>query len=85
MARNREAEIERAVLASIEDITGVPIDRIRLNDALLRDLKMDGDDFTFVFVPGLEKVLGIKTDPSVWSQVYTVQQAIHVFLSASTV
>jgi len=84
MASTREAKVERAVLTSIGDITGTPVDRIRLTDALVGDLKMDGDDFTFVFVPGIERALGVKTDPKAWSHVHTVQQAIDVFLSAPT-
>lgn len=79
----RRMEVERAVLESIHDITGTPIERIRLTHTLVQDLRMDGDDFTFVFVPGVEKVLGLKTDARAWSQVRTVQQAIDVFLSGS--
>ena len=43
---------------------------------------MDGDDFTFVFVPTVERALGVKTDPMAWAEVYTVEQAMEVFASA---
>ncbi len=75
-------DVERAVLASIEDVTRIPADRIRPTDFLVQDLKMDGDDFSFVFVPNVEKVLGVKTDPAAWKRVWTVQDAISVFSSA---
>ena len=43
---------------------------------LLGDIDMDGDDFTFEFVPTLEKALRIKTLQSDWDEVRTVRDAV---------
>lgn len=65
MAPGDRGEVGRAVLASLEDVTGAPRERIHDDAALLRDLNMTGDDFTFVFVPNVEKALGVKARRSV--------------------
>lgn len=75
-------EVARIVFASIADVTGRPPGDIRHNDTLLNDLRMDGDDFTFVFLPTVEKALGVKTDPKAWAEVSTVRHAIDVFMLA---
>ncbi len=43
---------------------------------LFGDIDMDGDDFTFEFVPTLEKALRIKTLQSDWDEVRTVRDAV---------
>lgn len=43
---------------------------------LFGDIDMDGDDFTFEFVPTLEKTLRIKTLQSDWDEVRTVRDAV---------
>jgi hypothetical protein len=53
--------IEDLVLTGMEDITGVLRDRIQRTDRMLQDLRIDTDAFSFVFVPSVEKALGIKT------------------------
>lgn len=75
-------EVERVVFDSLEDILMIPQYRIQRTDLLLRDLKLDGDDFSFLFVPNLEKVLQVKTTQEEWDKVYTVQDAIDVFTRA---
>lgn len=81
--KNARSTIIDAVLASIEDITGVPSPRIRFSDRLIGDLKMHGDDFSLVFVPDVEEATGLHADPEAWSQVSTVQQAIDLLIAAS--
>lgn len=83
MAATR-SEVERFVRAVIEDLTGTPANQIEIGDRLVEDLKIDGDDFTFVFVPTIEKALGVRTNASAWWHVSTVQDAIDTFLAAST-
>ena len=84
MVDKTEQDVASAVLAVIQDITGTVVSRIRRTDSLLDDLEIDGDDFSFVFVRNVEEKLGIKTNPVAWRHVRTVQQAIDVFLSATS-
>lgn len=77
--RNSDSRVTNAVLDALQDITGVPSEQIRMNDRLVGDLRMNGDDFTFVFVPRIEQSLGIVTNPEAWQEVSTVQDAIKIF------
>lgn len=54
-----DREIEEAVFEVLEDILLRPRSEFRLVDQLGPDLKVDGDDFSFIFVPELEKKLKI--------------------------
>lgn len=49
---------------------------IRPEHTLFGDLAIDGDDFSFEFVPALEKALEIKTRQSDWDTVRTVRDAV---------
>lgn len=73
------AEIEYAVLSALKDIAG-PERPVRHMDPLLDVI--DGDDFSFDFVPDLEKRLGVRTTQKEWDRVLTVQHAIDVFANA---
>ena len=75
-------EVKSIVLATLADLTAIPADQIPETAQLIRDLRLDGDDFSLVFVPSVEKALNVKTDPLGWEEVYTVQQAID-FLRAA--
>lgn len=75
-----DSKIAAAVIATIEDITGIPAEKIGMADRLSK--MMTGDDFSFVFVPNVEKCLGFCVDPSSWRTVSTVAQAIELFRSA---
>lgn len=68
--------VTRLVVESLADLTSRPASSIRLTDRLISDLRLDGDDFSLVFVPGLEKALRVKTDPLAWEHLSTVQQVI---------
>jgi acyl carrier protein len=81
-AESNTKAIEDAVRRSLEDLTGTPRNQIKLSDRLRADLKLDGDDFTFVLVPQVEKELGVKTSPTAWRNVFTVQEAIDVFAAS---
>jgi hypothetical protein len=73
------AEIEHAVLSALKDIAG-PERPVRHMDPLLDVI--DGDEFSFDFVPDLEKRLGVRTTQKEWDRVLTVQHAIDVFANA---
>ena len=47
-----------------------------ISDRLVKDLKRDSDDFSFIFVPRLEQRLGVKVPVLEWQTVYTVQDAV---------
>jgi len=82
MNRPTVKEIERIVLESVEDVTGIERSQIRRTDRLVHDLKMDGDGFSFVFVPDVEKALGVTTTQDQWDCASTIQDAIDVFAAA---
>jgi hypothetical protein len=75
--------IEDAVLASLEDLTGRKRDLIKREDRLRADLRLDGDDFSFVFVPAIERQVGVTTSPIAWRGAVTVQDAIDIFARAA--
>lgn len=54
---------------------------IRPEHRLLEDIDMDGDDFSYLFVPALEKALAIKTKPSDWNGVRTVDDVVALLQS----
>lgn len=69
-------EVENVVMEQLEDILLAPRARIGPSDDLIRDLRVDDDDLTFVFIPGVERALGVRLPHDVWSTVYTVQGAV---------
>ena len=74
------ADIERVVRDVLEDI-GVPNAATVDSQVLLGEI-LDPDDFTFWFVPVVERAIGVKPPVSEWSNVYTLQDAVTVFIRA---
>jgi hypothetical protein len=74
--------VEQLVLEGIVDVTRTNRGEINRTDRILEDLRMDGDDFSLVFVPAIESQLGVKTKPADWTNAYTVQDVIDVFSTA---
>lgn len=70
------SKAEEAVLEVIERELAIPRARVQKTDDLVKDLGIDTDDLSFLFVPGLEKKLGKKVPVSEWDTVFTVQDAI---------
>ena len=71
-------DIQQLVISHVSELSKLRPDAIRLEDTLLGDVKMDGDDFSYLFVPGLEKSLGVKLPPSDWVGVRTVADVIQL-------
>ena len=71
-----QREVEDAVFAAIEDLSQRHRSQIDPSASLVQDLQITGDDVTFVFVPEVERALGVKIQPETWRQVRTVQDAI---------
>ncbi len=65
-----------AVWEVIESILLKSRDRFTTRDHLVHDLKISSDDLSFIFVPELERRLGINIPVSEWDNVGTVQEAI---------
>jgi acyl carrier protein len=58
--------IEMAIRDILEDILRRPKETFRMMDHLHRDLKMDSDDFSFLFVPMVSKRLRVSIPVSEW-------------------
>ena len=67
------------VIDKAAELSEVRREDIRPDHRLMRDLEMDEDDFSFVFVPRLEKTLGVKTSPADWETVSTIGDVVEVF------
>ena len=51
---------------------------IRPDHKLLGNIDIDGDDFSFAFVPSLERALRVKTLKEDWDNVETIQDVVHM-------
>ena len=64
------------VLSHLREHSHLRSEEIKLEHTLAGDLRMDGDDFSYLFVPQLEKALGLKTSQEDWDHVTTVGDVI---------
>lgn len=69
-------DVEGVVRRHLAKITRIPQERIRPSDRIVRDLNADGDDLSFLFIPAVERELGVTVKLEVWRSVYTVQDAV---------
>ncbi len=67
---------ESVVLEVLEEVLKRPSSSIRAEQELVRDLGMDGDDYSFLFVPRLEQRLGVRPDLRDWNSVRTVADVV---------
>lgn len=63
-------KIEQLVLATLEDLTGRKLCERDLDSDLAKDLRITSDDLSFVFVPNLEKSLGIRVPTRAWDHIH---------------
>jgi acyl carrier protein len=63
-------KIEQLVLSTLEDLTGRKLREGDLDSDLTKDLKITSDDLSFVFVPNLEKSLGIRVPTRAWDHIH---------------
>lgn len=75
-----QREVENAVLAAIEDLSPRHRSQIDLSASFVQDLQITGDDVTFVFIPQVERALGVKLQAERWRHVRTVQDAIDLLM-----
>ena len=71
-------KIEEAVWETLESLLLLPRSNWRVTDDLVKDIKVDSDDLSFIFVPELEKRLGMRVPIDEWSTVSTVQEVIEL-------
>jgi acyl carrier protein len=76
------ADIEAIVRRHLEDITRIPRATIRGSDRIGRDLGADSDDLSFVFIPAVERELGVTVRHEMWRNIYTVQEACEALRQA---
>jgi acyl carrier protein len=65
-------EIQSRVFDIIRFILADPGRSLSLTDDLTQDLRIQGDDLSFLLVPRLEKTFGIRVPVREWEQVYTI-------------
>ena len=70
------AEVEALVVEQLSQLTQIPSNKIALDDRLLEELKLDGDDFTFVLVPSVSGSLRVRVPVERWSRVHTLRDAV---------
>ena len=74
-----KVDILSVVTQKAAELSELQQTEIRPEHWLLRDIRMDEDDFSYIFVPQLERLLGVKTRPSDWDAVYTVRDVVELF------
>lgn len=79
----KREEIVKTIRVLLRDLTNIPETNIGLDDDLVRDLRLDGDDFSYEFVPPLETAIGVKTTQTDWDAVRTVGDVVELFAKKS--
>jgi acyl carrier protein len=79
-----ETEIRGTVLEVVADLAGRDVGSIPLDARLVRDLKIDSDDLSFVLVPELSKRFSASVPVHVWDRVYTVGDVVRVFMDLTS-
>jgi hypothetical protein len=77
-----KTEIQEIILQRLSELTRLPSGRIRLSDRVVEDLRVDGDDLSFLFVPGVERAVGAWAPVEAWREVFTVGDIIDLVYSA---
>ena len=70
--------VEQVVFDVIEQELAVPRRRIRREDYLVRDLKIDTDDLSFLFIPKLEGLFGLRIPAEDWGNAYSIDDVINL-------
>ena len=76
MSNQSDRDIEGVVFKVLENVLLKRRDDFKRTDKLIKDLKMDSDDFSFLFVPQLEQQLRIKVPIKEWSVIQTIEDVI---------
>lgn len=73
------ARVEEVVYRHLADITSLPPSRIRPTDRVVGDLKISGDDISFLLIPRTQKDLGVELGEGEWRVMRTVGDMIETF------
>lgn len=68
---NSAASLRATVWEILSDVLRMPVEDIDDQASLVEELRLDGDDFSFLVVPKLERALGISLRDADWSTVRT--------------
>lgn len=66
------------VFNKIAELTRFRVEEILLDHTLLGDIRLDEDDFSFLFVPELEAAIGRELPQADWNEVRTVGDVIRM-------
>jgi hypothetical protein len=75
MSTISSVDVREAVADVLEQILGRDRSSFGFDDRLVRDLCISSDDLSFMFVPELERRLGVKVNVSDWRNVHTGRDA----------
>ena len=82
--QNITEEVVDVIFDALSEILCRPKDKLRcelnLSDRFVKDLEIDSDDLSFIFIPKLEKWVGTGISQEDWNQVWSIQDAIDVAL-----
>lgn len=78
MKSYQDEYIHATVVKILENVFLHPKEKLKLTDKIIEDLKMDSDDFSFLFVPMLEKATRIKVPVEKWARVITIEDVIRL-------
>ena len=70
--------VQDLVVTKIAELSRFSKEEILVDHTLLGDLRMDEDDFSFLFVPELEKAVGMELPQGDWDGIRTVGEVIRM-------
>jgi acyl carrier protein len=73
-----ESDIEAAVISLLERLTHRQPGSITLSSDVVKELRIDSDDLSFIFIPELEKKFGISIPPKEWRNVHTGHETVEL-------
>ncbi len=81
-SQNSKDEAFDVVFDLLGEIMCKPKDQLRcqldLSDRFVKDLRIDSDDLSFVFIPKLEEWVGTEIPQEDWDKVWTLQDAVNL-------
>ena len=78
MPDNSDDIVTAIVLEVLRDVLNEPERELLLTERFVKDLRINSDDLSFVFIPNVQEKLEIKIPVKEWSKVYTIQDAINL-------
>ena len=78
MPNNSDDIVTAVVLEVLRDVVDPSEREVLLTDRLVKDLRIDSDDLSFLFVPNIQDRLGLKIPVKEWRTVYTIQDTINL-------